>query len=81
MAKKALGLVRTHHQRDRLGFFEVIDLGGKIQSSQRHAEQEPEPGHDAIANAHSRPGQMQLEQADLVGSGRVGRAQETACSC
>jgi hypothetical protein len=37
-------------QRALLGLFDVIDLGGKIQSPQRHAEQEPESGHDAVAN-------------------------------
>src|SRR5712671_4612398 len=74
--QEALGLVRAHHQRDLLGFFDVIDLGGKIQSPQRHAEQEPKPGHDAVAIADARPGlgQVQLEQADLVRRGRVGRA-------
>src|SRR5438067_7574679 len=46
--QETLGLVWTHHQRDLLGFFEVIDLGGKIQSPQRYTEQEPEPGHDAV---------------------------------
>jgi hypothetical protein len=57
-------------------FFEVIDLGGKIQSPQRHTEQEPQPGHDAVAIANARPrlDQVQLETADLVDSGRVGRA-------
>src|SRR2546423_4273064 len=30
--QQALGLVRAHHQRDLLGFFDVKDLGGKIQS-------------------------------------------------
>src|SRR6202030_269465 len=73
--QQALGLVRAHHQRDLLGFFDVIDLGGKIQSPQRHAEQEPEPGHDAVAIADARPrlSQVQLEQADLVGCSRAGR--------
>ena len=54
----------------------MIDLGGKIQSPQRHAEQEPEPGPRAvaIADAHPALGQMQLEPADVLGCGRVGRA-------
>ena len=52
--QEALGLVLAHHQRDLLGFFDVIDLGRKIQSPQRHAEQEPEPGHDAVAIADAR---------------------------
>jgi hypothetical protein len=70
---EALCLLRAHHQRDLLGFFDVIDLGGKIQSPQRHAEREPEPGRDAVAIADARPRlrQVQLEQADLVGRGRV----------
>src|ERR1700738_3068266 len=60
--QEALGLVRAHHQRDLLGFFDVIDLGGKIQSPQRHTEQEPEPGHDAVAIADARPRlRVQLE--------------------
>ena len=56
--------LRAHHQRDLLGFFDVIDLGGKIQSPQRHTEQEPEPGHDAVAIADARP---RLSQVQLVG--------------
>jgi hypothetical protein len=74
--QQALGLVRAHHQRDLLGFFDVKDLGGNIQSPQRHAEKEPVPGHDAVAIADARPRlrQVQLEQADLVSRGRVGRA-------
>ncbi len=66
-------LVPAHHQRDLLRLTEVIDLGGKIQSPQRHAEQEPQPGHDAIAvaDAHTGLGQVQLEQPDVLGCGRV----------
>jgi hypothetical protein len=66
-------LILAHHQRDLLRLAEVIDLGGKIQSPQRHAEQEPQPGHDAvaIADAHARLGQVQLEQADILRRGRV----------
>ena len=43
---------------------------------QRHAQQEPDPGHDpvAIADAGSALDQMQLEQANIVGRCRVGRA-------
>src|SRR4249919_1453868 len=71
--EQAPRLVRAHHQRDLLGLAEVIDLGGEIQSPQRHAEQEPHPGHDAvaIADAHARLGQVQLEQADVFKGGRV----------
>src|SRR5713226_6104506 len=66
-------LVRAHHQRDLLRLMDVIDLGGKIQSPQRHAEQEPQPGHDAVAvaDAHAGLGQLQLEQADVLSCGRV----------
>ncbi len=53
--QKAFGLVRTQHQRDFLGLFDVINLGGKLQSSQRHAEQEPDPGHDTVAIADACP--------------------------
>ena len=62
------GLVRAHHLRDLLRLLEVIDLGGKIEPPQRHAEQEPQPGHDAVAvtDARARLGQVQLEPADVV---------------
>ena len=72
--QQAPRLVLAHHQRDLLRLTDVIDLGGKIQSPQRHAEQEPQPGHDAvaIADAHARLGQVQLEPADVLGCGRVG---------
>ena len=56
-------------QRALLGLFDVIDLGGKIQSPQRHAEQEPESGHDAVAN-RPRLRQVQLEQVFQVCNGR-----------
>ena len=85
--QQAPRLVRAHHQRDLLRLTEVIDLGGKIQSPQRHAEQEPQPGHDAVAvaDAHARLGQVQLEPADVLRCGRVGgplaETQRTACSC
>ena len=46
----------------------VIDLGGKIQSPQWHAEHEPQPCHDAIAiaDAHARLAQVQLEPSDIL---------------
>ena len=74
--QQALGLVRADHQRDLLGFPDVVDLGGKVQPPERHAEQELEPGHDpvAIADAQSCVDQVQLEQPDIVGCGRIGRA-------
>ena len=51
----------------------MIDLGCKVQSPQRDAEQKPQPGHDAVtvADAHARLGQVQLEQADVLERGRL----------
>src|SRR6266446_9357333 len=50
----------------------------KIQSPQCHAEQEPQPGHDAVAIADAHPGlgQVQLEPADILSRRRIGRAIE-----
>ena len=77
-SQQALGLVRAHHQWNLLRLAEVIDLGGQIQSPQRHAEQEPQPGHDAVAgaDAHAGLGQVQLETADILKGGRVRRPLE-----
>src|SRR5258706_621158 len=63
----------AHHQRNLLRLTEVINLGRKIQSPQRHAKQEPHPGHDAvaIADARARLGKMQLKPADILRRGRV----------
>src|SRR4029077_4105712 len=74
-------LVRTHHQRDLLGLADVIDLGRKIQSPQRHAKQEPQPGHDAVAvaDAHTRLRKVELETANVLGCRRVGRALQKRC--
>src|ERR1700688_829702 len=71
-------LVLAHHQRDLLWLTDVIDLGGKVQSPQRHAKQEPQPGHDAvaIADARARLRKMQLEPADVLRRGGVGRPLE-----
>src|SRR5262245_15332447 len=76
--QQALRLIRTHHQRNLLRLAEVIDLGRKVQSPQRHAEQEPQPGHDAVAvaDARARLGQVQLEAADVLKCGRVWGALE-----
>src|SRR5207253_9082376 len=72
--EQATRLVRAHHQRYLLRLTDVIDLGGKIQSPQCHAEQEPQPGHDAvaIADAHAGLGQVQLEPSDILGRRGVG---------
>jgi len=47
---------------------------GEVQPPQRHAKQEPQTGHDAIAiaNAHARLGKMKLESADILRRGRIG---------
>src|SRR5216684_2320130 len=70
----ATRLVRAHHLRNLLGLADVIDLGGKIQPPQRHAEQEPHSSHDAvaIADAYARLGKIQLEPADILHSRRLG---------
>src|ERR1700738_3354742 len=71
--EQAPGLVLAHHQRNLLRLTEVINLGRKIQSPQRHAKQEPQPGHDAvaIADARARLGKMQLKPTDILRRGRV----------
>ena len=76
--EQAPRLVRAHYQRDLLRLTDVIDLGGKVQSPQCHAEQEPQPGHDAVAIADAHPGlgQVQLEPADILRRRRIGRAIE-----
>src|SRR5216683_4195120 len=67
------GLVLAHYQRNLLRLTEVINLGREIQSPQRHAKQEPQPGHDAvaIADARARLGKMQLKPADILRRGSV----------
>jgi hypothetical protein len=76
--QQAPRLVRAHHQRYFLRLTDVIDLGGKIQSPQCHAKQEPQPSHDAvaIADAHAGLGQVQLGPADILHRRRIGRATE-----
>src|SRR4029453_15295376 len=71
-------LILAHHQRDLLRLTDVIDLGSQIQSPQRHAQQELQPSHDAVAsaNAYTSLGQVQLEAADVIGRGRPGRPLE-----
>src|SRR5271170_6218980 len=77
-SQQAPGLVLAHHQRNLLGLTDVIDLGGKVQSPQRHAKQEPQPGHDLVAgtNAEAGLGQMQLEPADILRRSRFWRPLE-----
>src|ERR1700681_3085707 len=72
--QQAPRLVLAHHQRNLLRLTDVIDLGSKIQSPQRHAKQELQPGHGAvaIADAHARLGKVQLEPADVLCRGCLG---------
>src|ERR1700726_3778038 len=76
--EQAARLVLAHHQRNLLRLAEVINLGRKVQPPQRYAEQELHPGHDAvaIADAHARLGQVQLETTNVIRHGRVGRPLE-----
>src|ERR1017187_9766053 len=48
------GAIKLFFGRADTRFADVINLSGKIQSPQRHAEQEPQPGHDAVAIADAR---------------------------
>jgi hypothetical protein len=66
-------LVLAHHQWDLLRFADVIDLGGKVPSPQRHAKQEPQPDHDAvaIADARARFRKVELEPADVLHRGGI----------
>ena len=57
----------------------MIDLGGKIVPSHRHAQQELDARHDAVAIADGEPfffDQRQLEPAHVVGCRRLRRAFE-----
>jgi hypothetical protein len=56
----------------------VINLGRKVQPPQCDAEKELHPGHDAvaIADAHGRLGQVQLETTNVIRGGRIGRPLE-----
>src|ERR1019366_2265682 len=76
--QQAPRLVLAHHQRNLLRLTDVIDLGSKIQSPQRHAKQELQPSHDGVAsaNAYTSLGQVQLETADVIRRSRVGRSLE-----
>src|SRR5215467_3982351 len=69
-------LLGAHGKRQLLLLLEVVDLGRQIMPPQGDAEQELHPGHDpvAITDAQTRFDQMQLEAANVVGGGRVGRA-------
>src|ERR1700681_1830391 len=66
--QQSLDLSDAHHQRKPLWLTNVIDLLRKVQSPQRHPEQEPQPSHDAVAgaNTHVRFCQVQLEAADIL---------------
>src|ERR1700730_8245443 len=85
--EQALGFIRTYHQWNLLRGAQVIHLGGEVKPPQRHPEQEAQPGHDDVAgaDAHARLRQLQLEPADVLERGRLGRpaseTQQTAYSC
>jgi hypothetical protein len=48
-------------------------LSGEIVPPERHTQQEPHPGHDAVTIADAEPvlDQVQLEPADIVGGGGI----------
>src|SRR5216684_2060471 len=74
--EQAARLVLAHHQRNLLRLAEVINLGRKVRPPQCYAEQELHPGHNAvaIADAHGRLGQVQLETTNVIRCGRIGRS-------
>src|SRR5262249_19035938 len=71
--QQALRLVRAHHLWNFLWLTKVIDLGSEIRPPQCDAKQELHAGHDAvaIADAHARLGQVQLEPANVLRCRRV----------
>src|SRR5215468_800429 len=79
--QKPFRLIRAHHERNLLRFPDVVDLGSKVQPPQRHAKQEPQPGHDAvaIANAGATLGKMQLEPANVLRCRRVRGSLQKCC--
>jgi hypothetical protein len=64
-------LLGAQHRRQLLWLLEVPDLGRQIVATQRDAEQEPHPGHDAIAVTDARTAldEVELKAAHLVGRG------------
>src|SRR5262252_10959409 len=72
--KQPLGLIGAQDERQLLLLLEVVDLGREIVPPQGDAKQELHPGHDAVAVADTGFNQVQLEAADVIGGGRVGRA-------
>jgi hypothetical protein len=46
--QQSLRLIDAHHERKLPRLTNVIDLFRKIQSPQRHPEQEPQPGHPSL---------------------------------
>src|SRR4029077_14840666 len=75
---QSLDLIDAHHWRKLLRLTDVIDLFRKVQSPQRHPEQEAQPGHDAVAvaDAHVGLGQVQLEPADILKGRGIGGSLE-----
>ena len=74
--QQAPDLLGAEHQRDLLRLGHVLDLIRHLRASQRHPEQEGDPGHRAIAGADADTllGQMQLEETNVLGRCRIGRA-------
>src|SRR6202042_3349279 len=71
-----LDLLGAKYRGQLLRLLEVPHLGRQIVATQRDAEQESYPGHDAIAVADALTAldEVQLETAHLVGRRRIGRA-------
>src|SRR6266446_3548499 len=74
-------LVRAHHRRNPLRFPDVVGLSSEVQPPQRHAKQERQPGHDAvaIANAGAVLGKVQLEPANVLRCRRVRGSLQKCC--
>src|SRR5208337_3972550 len=74
--QQPLRFIRTYHQWNFLRRAQVIHLGSEVQTPERHPEQEAQPGHDDVAgaDAHAALGQVQLEPADVLERGRLGRS-------
>ena len=72
------------HDTSQRWLLRIASIGGaeqdrrvhsrKVQPPQRHAEQEPQPGHETVAVGDARPclGEVQLEAADVLDGGSLG---------
>ena len=63
---------------DVIAGYLVVDVARQVQPPQGHPEQEPEPGHGAVAvrDAHGALGKVHLEAAKVLGRGGIGRTSE-----